>query len=104
MAEFTRELNTSFDFPNIDIFNIYCDGVLDGYDVIPHEGYVMYRTTQEAYEEDEYGNLVPVIYYYTGATLPLTYNFSNFSWVAVLRSEVDVNYIFGGGNNDHEAL
>lgn len=101
-----KTLNTNFNFPNIGIYNVFnSEGNLLFYEAIPNEGYVMYCTTQEAYEEDEYGNLVPVTYYYTCASLPLTYNFSNFSWVAVLRSEVDENYIFGGGDdNNHEVM
>ena len=37
---------------------------------------------------------VPVTCYFTLAGFPLNYNFDNFSWVAVLRSEVDENYIY----------
>ena len=37
---------------------------------------------------------IPVIHYFTLAGFPLNYNFDNFSWVAVLRSEVDENYIY----------
>lgn len=106
MAIWTREINTNFNFPNIDIINIYKDGVLNGYEAKPQEGYVMYDTNDETVEiNPETGILEPVTYYYTLAGFPLAYNFDNFSWVAVPRSEVDENYIFGGGDdNDHEVM
>lgn len=118
MAVWTREINTNFNFPNIDILNILKDGVLNGYEAIPHEGYVMYDTNDNNVEQaidpetgepmfDDEGNPieVPVTYYFTLAGFPKTYNFANFSWVAVLRSTVDENYIFGGGDdNNHEVM
>lgn len=106
MATYTEELNTGFNFPNINIYNQYRDGVQYGYKVTPHDGYVMYDTTDETVIIDpETCEETPVTYYYTLAGLPMTYNFDNFSWVAVLRSEVDENYIFGGGDNEnHETM
>ena len=108
MAVYTEELNTNYNFPNIDIFNWLKDGVVIGYRARPQTGYVMYDTTDQTYELqtdpetgdfvlDEMGNPIeiPVIYYYTMAGFPLAYNFNNFTWVAVLRSTVDENYIFG---------
>lgn len=105
MAEYTRVLNTNFNFPNINIFNVLKDGVQTRYEVIPYEGYVMYDSNDNTTEPDPNDplNEIPVTYYYTLAGLPLNYNFNNFSWVAVLRSEVDENYIFGGDNN-HETI
>lgn len=116
MAVYTEELNTNFNFPHIDIYNRYRDGVLTGYKVYPQEGYVMYDTTDEYTETqfdengdivfDENGNPVeiPVRRYFTMAGLSLRTNFDNFTWVAVLRSEVDENYIFGSGDKDHEVM
>ena len=113
MAVWTREINTDYSFPNIDILNVFKDGVLSRYEAVPHENYVMYDTTDQIFEpqRDENGNFVldedglpvqvQVTYYYTIAHIPKTFNFNNFTWVAVLRSTVDENYIFGGGNNHH---
>ena len=58
--------------------------------------YVMYDTNDEEIPiYDDFGNIVGYQKsYFTLAGFPLTYNFDNFSWVAVLRSEVDENYIF----------
>jgi hypothetical protein len=104
MAQFTTELNTSFNFPNINIYNQYRDGVQYGYQVIPYDGYVMYDTNDYHTEiNPDTMEEIPVTHYYTMAGLPLSYNFDNFSWVAVLRSEVNENYIFGG-DNDHETI
>ena len=101
MAVWTREINTNFNFPNIDILNVLKDGVLSRYEAVPHEDYVMYdvndNTTEPKIDQetgdivlDEDGNPIeaPVTYYCTLAGFPLTYNFDNFSWVAVLRSTV----------------
>lgn len=118
MAVWTREINTDFNFPNINILNVLKDGVLSNYEAVPQDGYVMYDTTDENYDlqRDENGNIVfdengnpieiPVTYYYTIVGIPKTFNFNNFTWVAVLRSTVDENYIFGGGNTepDHEIM
>lgn len=106
MAVYREELNTNYNFPNIYVYNRYRDDVLTGYKVYPHDGYVMYRTNANDTElNPETGEEVPVRYYYTQAGLSLNHNFDNFYWVAVPRSEVDENYIFGvGGNNDHEIM
>lgn len=106
MAVYTRELNTNFNYPNINIFNILKDGELNGYEARPYDGYVMYDSTANDTEiNPDTMEEIPVTYYYTLAGFPKTYNFNNFSWVAVPRSEVDENYIFGGGNKpDHEIM
>lgn len=106
MAVWTKELNTNYNFPHIDIYNRLCDGVLSGYQAISHDGYVMYDTTANNTETDpETMEEIPVTYYYTLRGFPKTFNFNNFTWVAVPRDSVDENYIFGGGdNNDHEVM
>lgn len=106
MAVYTESINTNFNFPHIDIYNRYKDGVLSAYKLIPHEGYVVYDTTENNIEIDpETGEEKPVTYYSRMVIFPLNYNFNNFSYVAVLESEVDGNYIFGGGdNNDQETM
>ena len=106
-TNYTEELNTNYNFPNISIYNTLKDGMLSSYKVVPNDGYVMYNTTENNTELDpETGEEISVIYYRTIAMLPKTFNFNNFPYVAVLRSEVDENYIFGGGNNDnnHEIM
>lgn len=101
MAEWTREINTNYNFPNINILNVLEDGVLSRYEAVPQEGYVMYDTQAEDYIVDpETTELVPVTYYSTLVGMPKTFDFDNFTWVAVLRSTVDENYIFGGGDDE----
>ena len=98
MAVWAEELNTNYNFPHIDIYNRYADGVLSNFRVAPHEGYVMYDSTANDTEYDpETMEEIPVTYYRTFAILIPNFNFDNFPYVAVLRSEVDENYIFGGG-------
>lgn len=80
---------------NITVYDRLKDGVLSGWRVTPNEGYVIYDANDISYDFDENDNLIEVTHYYTQANLPLTYNWDNFSWVAVLRSEVDENHIFG---------
>lgn len=118
MAVWTEVLNTNFSFPNINIYNKLRDGEHRSYSVYPAEGYVIYDTTAEDYEiqVDENGNPmtdpetglpieVPVTWYSTFVGLPLNYNFDNFPYVAVLRSEVDENYIFGDIDKpEHEVM
>ena len=103
---FTFEIDTSFSFPNIDIYKQFYNGSQTGWRVTPHEGYVIYDTTEENWAQDSPDSEpYPVIYYYTAAYLPIRYNFDNFTFEAVPRSEVDENYIFGGGDNsDHEIM
>lgn len=116
MAVFTLELATDITFPNITIYRILCDGEFDGYRVFSNEGYVMYDTaandveamidpeTGEVVFDPETGDIIeiPVIYYYTRMDCPKTYNFDNFTWVAVLRSTVDEDHIYG--DNNHETI
>ena len=97
-------LAEEFTYPNINVYRRMIDGVQNGWRVTPVDGYVMYRTNANDVEYDEEGNAIPVIYYYTGATLTQNYNWNNFSWVAVPRDSVDENYIFGVGNNNHEVM
>ncbi len=109
MSVVTETIDTSFNFPHIDIYKRFYDGVHSAWRAYPQEGYVMHDTNDELTEpkiDPETGEIieVPVIHYFTMAGFPLNYNFNNFSWVAVLRSEVDENYIFGGGDNEHETM
>lgn len=98
MATYTKEIATDITFPNITVWRQYKDGVHYGFEVRTNDGYVMYDTEEQNYEIDEDGNEYPVTYYYRVMYCPLRYDFDNFTYVAVLRSEVDENYIFGLGD------
>lgn len=110
MATYTEVLNTNFNYENINIFDRLTDGILQGYTMRPYDGYVLYDVNAndtEFVENPETGEFeeIPVTYYRTVIAIPKTYNFNNFHWAAVLRSTVDENYIFGGGdNNNHEIM
>lgn len=105
MSAYTEQLATDIVYPNIEVYRQYEDGNLYGYRVTPADGYVMYnknRNDTEPGEDPETGEMIeiPVTYYYTVAYLNPNYNFANFPWVAVLRSGVNEDYIFGGGGNN----
>lgn len=91
MTVWTEELNANYNFPNINIYNHLKDGVLMGYNAYPQEGYVMYDTSDNPQMDynPETGEHFEVTHYFTMAGFPLNFNFDNFSWVAVLRIEVD---------------
>ena len=90
MAEYTEVLATDITFPNIDVYRTYCDGVQTGYRIVPQEGYLMYNTAANDTEYDpETGTEVPIIRYYHVIHAPLIFDFDNFTWVAILESEVD---------------
>ena len=94
--DYDRVLNTNFNFTNINIYNRISNGVHTGYQAIPYDGYVMYDTNDEEMPiYDDFGNIIGYHKcYFTLAGFPSTYNFDNFSWVAVQRTEVSENYIF----------
>ena len=95
MAVYTQELATDIMFPNISIYKKYKDTELCAYEVYPNDDYVMYDTTAEDYEIiDPDSPPAPTTYYYTWVTFPKTFDFSNFTWVAVLRPTVEENHIF----------
>ena len=94
------------DAPDIVLENMtaqrkYADGVLSAVRVYANEGYVIYDTTandMESVEDPDTGKFIerPVTYYYTMVTVPATqFSVDTFTWVAVPRSEVAENYIFG---------
>ena len=91
-----------FNFENITIYEWINDttNTLAGYRARPNEGYVMYDPNDDYYDEDN--NLIR--YYKTLAGLPKNYDFNNFPYIAVLRSTVNEDDIFGSGNNDHEVM
>ena len=96
---------TEYNFPNLTVKKGMSDGVLIHYQVTANEGYVFYDVNANDTELDpETMEERPVTYYYTIMSLTPNYNFDNFHWVAVPRDSVDENYIFGGGDNDHEVM
>lgn len=107
MAVYTEQLATEYNFPNITIYKRFRDEIHCGYRIIPNEGYVMYDVTDEFYEiDEETGQEVQVIHYFTVCYAPLNYPLGEdtFPWRAVLRSSVDENYIFNVPENEHEVM
>lgn len=101
MAEYTETLATDITFPNIDVYRTYRDGVQTGYRVVPQEGYLMYNTAANDTEYDpETDTEVPIIRYYHVLHCPLIFDFDNFTWVAVLESEVDEDHINNNGDDE----
>lgn len=102
----TYQISTEHNnYPNLTVYDTLSDGVLAGWRVNANEGYVFYDTNDETFELDENGNEVPVTYYYTVGYFPKILDWDTFGLVAVLRSSVDENYIFGGGDdNNHEVM
>lgn len=95
--------NTSYNIPNITVYNKYWDGVQSGLRVIPDEDYVMYDTT-DAYKEpvidengdivfDDNGNIVEatVRQYFSRCDIPALRPQEPYNWVAVLKSEIRGN-------------
>lgn len=103
MANYTEEIATEYNYPNLTVYRKLEDGVHYAWRIVPNEGYVMYDVNGVYYEQDpETMEEVQVMYYYTQWNLPLNYNFANFHWAATPRTEVDENYIFGVTDNEHE--
>ena len=104
MDKYIYILDTEHVYPNLTIKKVLHDGVLVFYDITVNDGYVMYRTDADDMEMDENGEWHPVIYYYTNAILPPRINFdTQFTWVAVPKSTVDENMIFGISDK-HETM
>lgn len=96
MAEFKKVLVTDIVFPNVSVYRKYRDGVLCGFEVYADNGYVMYDKKASITELDpKTSEEIPVTYYYTWVSCPLSCDFSNFSYIAVPRTSVDEKYVFG---------
>lgn len=97
MAEWTYPIDVEHNiYPNITVCKRLCDGVLSGWRITANEGYVMYDTEEDnSYVDPDTNELVSPIYYYTAAHKPATYNWNNFHYVAVPRSSVPEDMIFG---------
>lgn len=92
-------------YPNITVEDRSWDGEPSGWRVTANEGYVFYDANANNTELDpDTMEERPVIYYYTLMLLTRYYNWANFALVAVPRSSVDENYIFGIGDNNHEVM
>lgn len=90
-------------YPNITVYDKYYNGVFAGWEMRANEGYVFYDMLANNTEIDPDTLVeIPVIYYYTIRSMSARYNWSLHDYEAVPRSEVDENYIFGTGNNNHE--
>lgn len=98
MATYTEVLATDIVLENMTAYRRYRDDTVSAIRVYANEGYVIYDSTEEYVEPDpETGEEIPVTYYYTMVTIPASqFNVDTFTYVAVPRSEVDENYIFGG--------
>lgn len=95
MANITEQVATEFNFPNITVYRVLSEGVLSSYRARPNEGYAMYDPNANETELDPNTMVeVPVTNYRTIAGFPKDYDFERFPYVAVLRSEVDENYIY----------
>lgn len=95
--EVLETLDTSFNFPHIDIYKRFYDGVHSAWRAYPQEGYVMYSQSTDVIElpevNPETGEPITEIYYCRMAGFPLNFNFDNFDYIAVLESEVPADHI-----------
>lgn len=100
MAVYIYETDTEHNiYPNLTVEKCLRDGEPNGWRVTANEGYVFYDANSNDVELDpDTMEEIPVTYYYTIKILNPRYNWANFALVAVPRSSVDENYIFGGGN------
>jgi hypothetical protein len=95
MANWNYETATEYNFPNITLYKVLKDGEHVRWRFVSNDGYVMYNTTANNTELDsDTMEEIPIVYYYTNVDCPLNYNFNDFTWIAVLRTDVDENYIF----------
>lgn len=90
----TREINNNYSFEYIDILNVMHDGIINRYEAVPKDGYVMYDTTDKSVEKNpDTGEEMTVVYYYKLCGFPLNFNFNNFTWVSVPISSINEQYI-----------
>ena len=92
---FTEEITTEMNFSNITVHKRYRDGELCAYIASADEGFVMFDTTAENYEQESpESEPVKVNHYYTRVIFPLSTNFEKFSWEAVEKSAINEKYLF----------
>ena len=105
MPVWTYEVNTTYNIPNITVYNTLCDGELNGFRVESNEGYVLYDTTASYTELDpDTFEEISVTYYYRNVDIPKTRPNRPYDFAAVLESSVDGNYIFGGVKPPSETI
>lgn len=103
--EITYTVSPTYTLPNITVEEKRADGVLMSHRLTANDGYVMYdRNANDTMRDPETMEEIPVTYYYRQATIPVRVPFENWGMVAVLESEVDENYIFGGDTNKPEVM
>lgn len=106
-AVYTEEIATDITLPNpnMTIYRRYRDGVHTSYRLYPNEGYVVYDPNEDYYEENPFtGETELVRQYFTMVNFPLGYNLDNCPYIAVLRSTVNENDIYGDTDPDHEVM
>lgn len=100
---YTEDIATDKVYPHIIVHRTLMDGVQNGWRLATESEYVMCDNTDKNVQLDpDTMEETPVTYYYTGAELPLYYNFSAFPWVAIPRNSVDEKFVFGVGDNNHK--
>ena len=91
---FTEE-NSGISFPNISVKTRLRDGKPCAYIATADEGYVIYNTNDENYEQSSPDSEpVRVNHYYSKVICPLSCDFSAFPWVAVVKNEETEKYTF----------
>ena len=93
----TETIDTSFNFPHIDIYKRFYDGVQNAWRAYTQEGYVMYSPSQDVFTSTDpnTGEEITVTNYFRMVGMPLNYNFDNFDYIAVLESEIPADRIVG---------
>lgn len=98
MATYTEQIATDITLPNpnMTVYRRYRDGVHTSYRLYPDDGYVMYDPNDDYYEDNLItGETELVRQYFTMANFVLSYDFSSCPYIAVLRSTVDEDDIYG---------
>lgn len=92
---FTEEKATNLNFPNITVQTRLRDGEPCAYIAVANDGYVIYDTTAENYEQKSPDtDPEKVIHYYNKIICPLSYDFNKFPWEAVPIDSASSNHIF----------
>lgn len=95
MAFYTFEISLEHNiYPNLTVYDRFRDGVHIGWKIEPNDSYVFFDTSEDSKEIDENGKETPVNYYFTVIYLPTSFDWHNFSLLAVPRNSVDEKYIF----------
>lgn len=107
MAVYTEVLATDITLDNMTVYRQFRDGVHSGYRVYANEGYVMYDPNTDVFEslDPETDETIMFTNYFRMVGCSLRTDFSNFSYVAVLESELEGHYeILGNTDSDHEVM